>query len=210
MTMKSTLLAVIALVLATGLSSSLLADESSTALPLAFKAHCIKCHGEGGKVKGKVDLLALKSNRDLLAKPELLETLLGVLKDREMPPKDEPRLPEAKRMQMVGQVDAMLRETLKTQAFEPTQIRRMNRFQYNNAVVDLLELDREIFRLNERLMRRRDDYFRPETKKMPAQVRVSSRPLSKDIDNQRPEGFKRLLKYLRSARIEFADGSGVG
>jgi hypothetical protein len=25
----------------------------------AFKAHCIKCHGKGGKVKGKVNLLNL-------------------------------------------------------------------------------------------------------------------------------------------------------
>ena len=190
------------LLCSTGLSSSLLADESSAALPLAFKAHCIKCHGKDGKVKGKVNLLALKSDRDLRAKPELLETLLGVLRDREMPPKDEPPLPDAKRAEMVAQVQVMLRETLQTQAFEPTQIRRMNRFQYNNAVVDLLELDREIFRLNERLMRRRDDYFRPETKKMPAQVRVSSRPLSKDIDNQRPEGFRGVASFPQDKRAE--------
>ncbi len=202
MIMNSTFRVVIPLVLATGLSPSLVADEPSTALRSAFKARCIKCHGEGGKVKGKVDLLALKSERDLLAKPELLETLLEVLKDREMPPKDEPLLPETKRMQMVGQVEAMLRVTLKTQAFEPTPIRRMNRFQYNNAVVDLLELDREIFRLNERLMRRRDDYFHPETKKMPAQVRVSSRPLSKDIDNQRPEGFRGVASFPQDKRAE--------
>ena len=78
----------------------------------------------------------------------------------------------------------------------------MNRFQYNNAVVDLLESDREIFRLNERLMRRREDYFKPETKKMPAQVRVSSRPLSKDIDNQRPEGFKGVASFPQDKRAE--------
>ena len=192
----------IPLVLITVLPPTLVADESSRALRPAFKAHCIKCHGEGGKVKGKVDLLAVKSDRDLLVNAELLETLLGVLKDREMPPKDEPLLPEVKRMRMVGQVEAMLRAALKTQPFEPTPIRRMNRFQYNNAVVDLLELDREIFRLNERLMRRRDDYFRPETKKMPAKVRVSSRPLSKDIDNQRPEGFRGVASFPQDKRAE--------
>ena len=71
----------------------------------------------------------------------------------------------------------------------------MNRFQYNNSVVDLLELDRPIFRLNERLMRRRDNYFKPETKKMPAQVRISTRPLGKDIDNQRPEGFRGVASF---------------
>jgi hypothetical protein len=200
--MKTTFPAFIAFVLSAGISTSLLADDSSTALPLAFEAHCIKCHGKGGKVKGKVNLLALKSGHDLLAKPELLETLVTVLKDREMPPKDEPLLPEATRMQMVERLQAMLRQTQKTRAFEPTQIRRMNRFQYNNAVVDLLELDRDIFRLNERLIRRRDDYFRPETMKMPDQVRISSRPLSKDIDNQRPEGFKGVASFPQDKRAE--------
>ena len=202
MIMNSTFRVVAPLALVAGLSASSVADESFAVLQSAFKAHCIKCHGKDGKVKGRVDLLALKSNGDLLARPELMEALLGVLGDREMPPKDEPLLPETKRMQMIGQVEAKLQSALKTHAFEPTPIRRMNRFQYNNAVVDLLELDREIFRLNERLMRRRDDYFRPETRKMPAQVQVSSRPLSKDIDNQRPEGFRGVASFPQDKRAE--------
>jgi len=202
MIMNSTFRVVAPLALVAGLSASSVADESFAVLQSAFKAHCIKCHGKDGKVKGRVDLLALKSNGDLLSRPELMEALLGVLGDREMPPRDEPLLPETKRMQMIGQVEEKLQSALKTHAFEPTPIRRMNRFQYNNAVVDLLELDREIFRLNERLMRRRDDYFRPETRKMPAQVQVSSRPLSKDIDNQRPEGFRGVASFPQDKRAE--------
>ena len=62
---------------------------------------------------------------------------------------------------MTTQLRSMLAESLRAYPFEPTPIRRMNRFQYNNAVVDLLELERDIFQLNERLMRRRDDYFDP-------------------------------------------------
>ena len=183
-------------------STALLAEDFSKATQSGFKAHCIKCHGKGGKVKGKVNLLKLKSSDDLLTKPELLETLLTVLKDREMPPKDEPVMPEAERKHMIVRFQAMLRQVLKTRPFVPTPIRRMNRFQYNNAVVDLLELDRVIFRLNERLMRRRDDYFHPQTKKMPAQVRISSRPLSKDIDNQRPEGFRGVASFPQDKRAE--------
>ena len=152
----------------------------------------MKCHGKGGKAKGKVNLLELQSSKDLLASPALLEKLVTVLKDREMPPEKEPALPEIERKHMIARLKAMLQQSLATRAFLPTPMRRMNRFQYNNAVVDLLELNREIFRLNERLMRRRQDYFKPETRKMPAQVRVSSRPLSKDIDNQRPEGFREV------------------
>ena len=185
-----------------GISLSLAADDFATNLQPAFEVHCIKCHGKGDKVQGKVNLLILKSGNDLLAKPELIEKLLTVLKDREMPPEDEPPLPETQRTEMVERLQTMLRQVVATQPFKSTPIRRMNRFQYNNAVVDLLELDREIFRLNERLTRRRDDYFRPETKKMPEQVKVSSRPLSKDIDNQRPEGFKGVASFPQDKRAE--------
>ena len=193
---------IIAILSLLGISFSLLAEDSPLALQATFKAHCIKCHGTGGKVKGKVNLLELRSADDLLVKPELLQMLLTVLKDREMPPKDEPLLPTDKRKHMITEIKEMLGKSAKSQAFLPTPMRRMNRFQYNNAVVDLLELDREIFRLNERLMRRRDDYFKPETKKMPPQVRVSSRPLSKDIDNQRPEGFKGVASFPQDKRAE--------
>ena len=192
----------VAVALSIGLSSSLLADESLTLLQSAFKSHCIKCHGKAGKIEGKVNLLAWKSGDDLQARPELLEDLITVLKDRQMPPEDEPPLPEGTRKEMVTRLQAMLEQALKTQAFGPTPIRRMNRFQYNNAVVDLLELDRDIFHLNERLLRRREDYFRPKTRKMPSEVRVSSRPLSKDIDNQRPEGFRGVAAFPQDKRAE--------
>lgn len=181
---------------------SLAADEFATDLQPAFEVHCIKCHGKGDKVRGKVNLLTLKSGDDLLAQPELIEKLLTVLKDREMPPEDEPPLPEPQRTEMIERLQTMLRQVVATQPFKSTPIRRMNRFQYNNAVVDLLELDRPIFRLNERLMRRRDDYFRPETRTMPEQVKVSCRPLSKDIDNQRPEGFRGVTSFPQDQRAE--------
>ena len=153
-------------------------------------------------MEGKINLLALKSGDDLQSRPKLVEELITVLEDRQMPPEDEPPLPAVKRQRMVTQPQAMLRQALKTKGFVPTPIRRMNRFQYNNAVVDLLELDRDIFQLNERLLRRRQDYFRPETRQMPAEVRVSSRPLSKDIDNQRPEGFRGVAAFPQDKRAE--------
>jgi mono/diheme cytochrome c family protein len=184
------------------IASHLQAKDAPHGLHAAFKSHCIKCHGRDGKVKGKVNLMELKSDADLLARPKLLEDLVGVLKEQEMPPEDEPPLPEEQLKQMLAALESMLGEALKTQPFATTPIRRMNRFQYNNAVVDLLELDRPIFRLNERLMRRRDNYFHPESKKMPAQVRVSSRPLSKDIDNQRPEGFRGVASFPQDKRAE--------
>lgn len=200
--MKTAFATSIALVLSVGLSSSLLADDSWTSLQSALNVHCIKCHGKDGKIEGKINLLGLKSYDQFQARPEMLENLIAVLKDRLMPPEGEPPVPAVMREQMIALLEATLVQALKTQAFGPTPIRRMNRFQYNNAVVDLLELDRDIFQLNERLLRRRQDYFRPESRKMPDEVRVSSRPLSKDIDNERPEGFRGVAAFPQDKRAE--------
>ena len=178
------------------------ADNSLVEINAILDSHCIKCHGEGGKVKGKVNLKELRLANLLSSKPELLESLIGVIKDREMPPEDEPPLSDSERGELLKWLEVKLSESIKDQPFLPTSIRRMNRFQYNNSVVDLLELDRPIFRLNERLMRRRDNYFKPETRKMPPQVRISTRPLSKDIDNQRPEGFRGVASFPQDKRAE--------
>ena len=112
--MKTTLTPFIAIVLAIGLSVSSAADDPSTSLRSTFQAHCIKCHGKGGKIEGKINLLALKSGDDFLARPRLLERLITVLQDREMPPEDEPPLPQAKRKQMVTLLQAMQHRGLGT------------------------------------------------------------------------------------------------
>ena len=164
--------------------------QPCAAEPLALvQAHCVKCHGQT-VWKGKVNLLPFKTLADMQARPVLLEDMIAVLEDREMPPEDELAMQAADREQLIEALRGLLSSAAKEQAFLATPMRRMNRFQYNNAVVDLLELDRDIFQMNERLMRRRSEYFNPASKKMPNEVRVSSRPLSKDIDNQRPEGFR--------------------
>lgn len=171
-------------------------------LKAAFTAYCVRCHGRDGQTEGKVDLASLKDDDNLIAQPRLLEKLVDVLRHRRMPPEDGPALPDETRRKMLTQIDKLLDHAVRSQPFGPTPIRRMNRFQYNNAVVDLLELERQIFRLNERLLRRRDDYFHPETRRMPDTVSVSTRPLAKDIDNQRPEGFHGVAAFPQDQRAE--------
>lgn len=193
---------VAAMLMIVGQARCAFAEETSSILKLAIQQHCVKCHDKGDKSEGGVDLRRLVSRQDLEIDAELLEKLISVLADRQMPPEDEPVLPDQLRASMIERLKRMLAHTLKTLPFNLTPIRRMNRFQYNNAVVDLLELDRDIFRLNERLLRRRDDYFRPASGKMPSVVRVSTRPLSKDVDSQRPEGFRGVASFPQDKRAE--------
>ena len=51
-----------------------------------FKSRCVECHGNRGKVKGKLNLLKVDSLEALTTDLEQLETLIEVLETREMPP----------------------------------------------------------------------------------------------------------------------------
>ncbi len=119
-----------------------------------------------------------------------------------MPPEKAKPLAEEPRAGVIAYLEAMLSDSLGREPFAPTPISRMNRFQYNNAVKDLLQLDRDIFSMPERLMRRRSDYFNPAARKMPDTVRVQNRPLGKDHDGERPEGFKDVAAFPQDRRAE--------
>ncbi len=163
--------------------------------------HCLACHGGDDSLEGEIDLRSLASGQNTLD-TELLLKVVKVVDDREMPPATEPQPANLDREQAITQLREQLQMVLSDYPFRAVPVRRMNRFQYNNAIIDLLELDREIFQLNERLMRRRDDYFHPATRTMPELVHVSCRPLSKDIDNQRPEGFRGVAAFPQDQRAE--------
>ncbi|MFP6767884.1 MAG: hypothetical protein VB859_06930, partial [Planctomycetaceae bacterium] len=77
--MKTTPTSFIVVMLIVGLTVPSPADDSLTTLQSTFKAHCIRCHGKGRKIEGKINLLALKSGEDFRARPTLLERLITVL-----------------------------------------------------------------------------------------------------------------------------------
>lgn len=145
-----------------------------------FHKNCIQCHGEDGKVKGKVNLLEIKDSAELLKDPELLQELVDVIDFEEMPPEDEPQMKPEERKRLLAELESLLEKSVsETEAFTHTPIRRMNRFQYNNAVIDLFDLNCNVFTLPERMMREHKGYFRPETGEMAGTVHVGSRPLGK-------------------------------
>lgn len=145
-----------------------------------FQKNCVKCHGKNGKAEGEVNLFALKNSEDLTAKPALIRDVIDALESEYMPPEGEPGLVRKQRATLVGRLKELLQKAVGSQkTFPRTPIRRMNRFQYNNAVQDLFQLNVVVFPLPERMLREHGNYFQPHTGKMPDQLKAGSRPLGK-------------------------------
>ena len=145
-----------------------------------FEQSCAKCHGAKEKIKGDVDLTKLHSASDLIHQPELLQDMIDVLDFEEMPPEEEEPLEDAIRTELLSYLNALLETAVATnKEFPATPIRRMNRFQYNNAVQDLFDLKVDVFALPERMMRDHSNYFDPASGVMPDELKAGSRPLGK-------------------------------
>ncbi|MCZ6673003.1 MAG: DUF1592 domain-containing protein, partial [Verrucomicrobia bacterium] len=156
------------------------AEDSFNSIQAVFKDSCVKCHGAKEKIKGDVNLYKLKSATDLIKHPELVQNIIDVLDFEEMPPEEEEPLAGETRADMIVQLNDLLNMAVaKQQDYPVTPIRRMNRFQYNNAVQDLFALNRDVFALPERMLREHGNYFRPETGVMPQTLKAGSRPLGK-------------------------------
>ena len=156
---------------------------SDDAVLTLLNSRCVKCHGKDGKVKGKINLLNIKMTAKLSEDLEMLQMILNVLDEGEMPPEEETPLKPAVRAEAVAALKDILRDAAADSGYAPIPIRRMNRLQYNNAVKDLFELKVSVFPLPEKMMRDRSGYFAKalggEVRKMPKTVTVSSRPLGK-------------------------------
>ena len=157
------------------LSAAQAADPFAQQLKPLFARHCVKCHG-GEKVKGKVNLKQITSAGQFLAQPDLIKEIIEVLDTGDMPPEDELSLPPADRVASVATLKAQLRTATAGQVARSNPVRRLNRFQYNNAVRDLFQLNRDVFALPEKLMTRETLYLN--APKMPDHVNVRSHTLN--------------------------------
>ena len=145
-----------------------------------LQRNCVQCHGKDGKVKGKTNLLEITDLDHLKGDLELLQQIIDAIDFEEMPPEDEPPLEVGERKQLLADLEALRLEAVsKKKLFSPTPIRRMNRFQYHNAVQDLLGLTCTVYSLPERMIRDHKGYFKPASGKMDNLIRVGSRPLGK-------------------------------
>ncbi len=167
------------LAIAVCLSAQML-PASEARLTEVLRNTCVGCHGQHGAPSGNVDLTRLASAKDLAHDPELLKKLARALDSGFMPPQGTASLDEDTRRVLVAQLRLLLAEAVRDQATVPqAPIRRMTRFQYNNAVQDLFELQVDVFALPERMLREYDEYFQPGSGEMPVELKAGSRPLGK-------------------------------
>ena len=129
-------------------SSSLGAEEThpddffrQTVQPF-LKNYCFDCHS-GDEAEAELALDRFKTVQSLASAPGSWETVLRMVRDREMPPEDmdQPRPEEA------AAVVEWIEQTLKTQAYQGkpnpgrVTLRRLNRVEYGNTIRDLLGVE---------------------------------------------------------------------
>ena len=69
-----------------------------------FQESCIKCHGEKGKVKGKLNLLELNTLPKFQEDAERIEKIITAIEDGEMPPEEETQIPESKKQSILKEL----------------------------------------------------------------------------------------------------------
>lgn len=146
----------------------------------AMKEHCFRCHG-GDATEGKLDVTLLKDREFLTSRIEDTRRIRDALARREMPPADEPQPTDNSRGRMLATLDAALHDYLREHhSNAPVVMRRLNRYEYNNAVRDLLQLRGDVYPLPEKTIRADGRYFNPASGRLPHAVLVSNRTLGKE------------------------------
>ena len=106
----------------------------------------------------------------------IIEKMIEALGQNEMPPEEKLQPSDPQRKFMLLELDKALKNaTANSRPVVPLRLRRMNRFEYGNAVRDLFELRSWVYSINDRIIRNHNDYFRPESGEMPKVVRVGNR-----------------------------------
>ena len=142
--------------------------------------YCYGCHGEKEKVKGKVNLKELTTGKDYLSNIEVVRKAAEATAHQEMPPEDskQPTAEERRKLNALfnGYLEQHLRESGR---LKPVVMRRLNRYEYNNSVRDLLQLKGDLYPLPEKVIRSRA-YFNPASGRFPESIQVSNRALGKN------------------------------
>ena len=104
--------------------------------------HCVECHGNETH-KRDLNFEAMPTVASLIEHRERWENVVQKLRDREMPPADEPQPPEHLRQAAAAWIEAELARIDRVTPRDPGRVtaRRLNRAEYNNTIRDLLGVD---------------------------------------------------------------------
>ena len=150
-------------------------DDFQQRIQPVLQTYCYDCHGRK-ETAGKVNLTEFSSWKDLEKRPQLIEKMIDALDKNEMPPEDSQQPSETQRQSLLNHLNKSLNRSLvSNQKLIPFRMRRMNRFEYGNAVRDLFDLDCWVYSIGDRIIRDHNHYFRPETGRMPDVVRAGNR-----------------------------------
>ena len=176
------------------LSFAIRANGNSGKLALSLiKQNCVGCHGEF-EVKADINFKVIRNVRQLREDAGLIDRVINVLSDKTMPPEGESLLNEHTRIALIENLKDVLRTIDFEKQTSTAGIARLNRFQYNNTVKDLLGLKIDIFALPEKLMTRYDSYLSGNVTAVPDSVRAESLALRPHL------GFRNVNPFPKDSR----------
>ncbi|MEM7476748.1 MAG: DUF1592 domain-containing protein, partial [Planctomycetota bacterium] len=167
------------------------AEEVGTLKILQQK--CVDCHS-GEDASGEIDLGQFSLEQQLAEHPELLAKVIGAIEGNNMPPEEEPQLTAEEKTKVVTTFKQLLQMSLASKGESTVPIRRLNRFQYNYAVKDLMQLNRDVFPLPEKLMTRKSNYLRNGAAELPQRVNASSYSLDPQTGLKNVKAFPKDLR----------------
>lgn len=120
-------------------------DDAATLARQTLTKYCADCH-TGEKAEGGVRVEFLATDGNLEEHIEVVDKIILVLKEQQMPPADAEQPEGADRVKTIEWIEQRLREFDCGAASRPGRvtIRRLNRTEYNNTVRDLTGLDLQL------------------------------------------------------------------
>ncbi len=118
------------------------ADMFASTVQPYVKKNCIACHNDRAKVGG-MSLTPYRSAADVVGNRDLWELISTRVKNGEMPPKGVPKPAAADTDAVAKWIDSTFDAIDRKAPPDPGRLtaHRLNRFEYNNAVHDLLGID---------------------------------------------------------------------
>ena len=177
---------------------------ASTVLPFV-DTYCLDCHGRN-KVRGDLDLRPFSSEAAVLKERETWNDIMNALTAFDMPPEESRQPTTSEQAAVVTWIEAALARPDENGVLSPGRpvMRRLTQLEYNNAVRDLLHLDRDPFETSHGFPFGKD-YFDPKSGRIPSVFVLDAQ--------QRPDALLKTASLPADRRVEhgFSNrGDGMG